>query len=110
MLDQGEDAVQVDGHGAAPLRVRHLFDGRILRGPDPVIGHQDVQPPETFHGSRDQLLRRFRARQIAGHGRAIVRSEFLDQLLGWSFGLFVVEQHARSRRHKHADRRRTDAA
>ena len=75
-----------------------------------MIGHQDVQPPETFHGSRDQFLRRFRARQIAGHGCAIVRSELLDQLLGWGFALFVVEQNACSRRHKHADGGRTDAA
>ena len=65
-----------------------------------MIGHQDVQPAETLYGLRDQFLRRLRAREIAGHGRAIFRSQLFDQLFGRSFGFFVVEQNARPRCHK----------
>jgi hypothetical protein len=75
-----------------------------------VIGHQDIQPPEALHRRRDQFLRRLRTREIAGHGRTIFLSELLDQLFGWSFSLFVVEQHARSGVDKHANRSRSDAA
>ncbi len=48
MFDQGENAVEIDGHGAAPLCVGHLVDGRILRGPNSVIDHENVEASETF--------------------------------------------------------------
>ena len=41
---------------------------------------------------------------------AVAMSEFFDQLVGWTLGLFVAEQHARSRGDEHADCRRANAA
>ena len=42
MLDQSENAIQIDRDGFPPLGFGHLFNGRILRRPDPVIGDQNI--------------------------------------------------------------------
>ena len=74
-----------------------------------MIGDQDIQPSETFHSARYQLLCRLRPGKIAGNGGAVVRAEFLDQLISLRFRLLVVEQYSRARRHEHPHHSRTDA-
>ena len=71
MLDQREDAVQIDGDRAMPLLVGHAVDGRIFGRPDAVIGDQNVEASEGRDRRRHQLLRRCRGRKIALHGTAI---------------------------------------
>ena len=74
-----------------------------------MVGDQDIQPSETFHSARYQLLCSIRSGKIAGNGGAVVRAEFLDQLIGLLFRFLVIELYSRTRSHEHSHHSRTDA-
>ena len=111
MLDECEDAVQIDGNRVAPLR-RPPSDRwvhppparrrdwrpeyRAVRTASPCSATSScaVSVPERLQATAAQLS----------------APEFLDQLIGRRFRLLVVEQHSRARRHEHSHRSRADAA
>ena len=50
VLDESEDAVEIYGHGLAPLLGRHFVNRRVVGRPDAVISHQNVQPAKAGEG------------------------------------------------------------
>ena len=109
MLDKREDAVEIDGDRAAPLRILHLFDGLVLRGPDAVIGDKNVQASETVNRAHHQVPRRLCAGEIAGDCGTVVRAECLHQFIGLRFRFLVAENNSRARCYEHSHRSRADA-
>jgi hypothetical protein len=55
MLHQTKDAIQVDGHCAPPLFIRHLIDGRVVGRPNTVVPDYNVHLAEALHSSTHQL-------------------------------------------------------
>src|SRR5579863_1468280 len=74
-----------------------------------MVGDQDVESSKTFCSARYQLLCSIRSGKIAGNGAAVVRAEFLDQLVGLLFRLLVIELYSCTRSHEHPHHSRTDA-
>src|SRR5580704_6656690 len=89
MLNQREDAVQVNRERAPPLRIIHLIDGHVLRWPHTVIGDQDIEPPEMLHCARYQCPRRLGSREITGDRGTLVPAQLLDQFISLRLRLLV---------------------
>src|SRR5580698_75740 len=109
MLNQREDAVQVNRERASPLRIIHLIDRHVLRWPHTVIGNQDVEPPEMLNRARHECSRRLSSRKITGDRGTLVLAQLLDQFISLRLRLLVTEHHPRTRSHEHSYRSRAHA-
>ena len=110
MFHQPEHAVEIDGHRATPLLVSHAVNRRIFRRPDPVVGDENVEPPELGNCSGDQFARGFWGGKLALHGVAVCRPALAHECIGLRFGGLIVEYNLRARGGKQADGGRANAA
>src|SRR5580698_10759792 len=79
MFHQAKDGVEVDRESRAPLLVGHFVDGYILRGPDAVIGDEDVEASEMLDCRSDENAGGVWAVQVARDRVAVGGAAFLDQ-------------------------------
>lgn len=90
--DYAEDAIEVDAQGVAPLGGGHLCDGRIVSGPDAVVGDDAVQAAEGGDSGGDECLSVFRGGERLVDGSAEVgTATFAGEGFGLLGGKAVVE-------------------
>jgi hypothetical protein len=94
----------------APLLVGHLVDGYILRGPNAVIGNENVEASEVLDRIGDQGASGIRPVEAAGDGTAVRLAAFFRQSIGLRLRLLVAEYDLRTRCGEHTNRSCSDAA
>jgi hypothetical protein len=92
------------------LLVGHLVDGYILRGPNAVVGNENVEASEVLDRIGNQSASGIRPVEAAGDGTAARLAAFFRQSIGLRLRLLVAENDLRARCGEHANRGCADAA
>jgi len=85
MLHQCKYRIEIDCDRAPPLLVRHCVDVGILRWPNPVVRHKDVEASEPLDGVVNEPLGCSGSLQVALDRSAFLCTAFADNLLGFGF-------------------------
>src|SRR5580704_10614280 len=110
VFDQAEHSVEIDGHGGAPLLVRHALDRNVFRRPDSMVGDENVESTKMFDRLGHECAGSLWIFQVRGDGMADGCAALLGHGLCLGTGAAITERYLGACGSEHSNRSSADAA